>query len=605
MDQNIYSAASENLYTINQTLYYNYINMDNTILPYDTNNPIQVASGIWWVGHYLEEDSFQCHSYLIENGSDSILIDPGSRLTFNKTYEKIEQITPFNNIRYFIVNHPDPDITGALDTIDNIITREDACILSHWRSIALLKHLDLKIPLRCVEKMNWQLKTGDRELQFIFTPYLHFPGAFCTFDKGTGSLFSSDIAGGFTEGFSLYAVDESYMESVKLFHEHYMPSREILAFTIRKFEELPLKRILPQHGSIITGKLVPFILDQLKNLDCGLYLMTKTDTDIQKLSKLNRFLNDFIKTLVSNRHFDSTARQLLKHIQKIIPAKSIKFLIISDSKTWQLLEEETRFQGTSYKPDEKLFEIYQSILNSRDDSVHTFGENNSTVILPLSDAESGIILALSLIDLSVGMKIDEETYNILKKVSAPLCIAVEREIIQQKIYREKQSFYEQAIKDPLTDLYNRTYMNETIPRIFSHHDRGLLKEIVLLMLDLDHFKAVNDTFGHNTGDIVLKRVSEIIQKSLRAGDFAVRVGGEEIAVFLVLESPEFKMSIADRIRNEIKSIDFSDCMYSKKQTISGGAVLRKKKETLEELFARADKCLYQSKKSGRDKISEE
>ncbi len=148
-------------------------------------------------------------------------------------------------------------------------------------------------------------------------------------------------------------------------------------------------------------------------------------------------------------------------------------------------------------------------------------------------------------------------------------------------------------------------MNETIPRIFSHHDRGLLKEIVLLMLDLDHFKAVNDTFGHNTGDIVLKRVSEIIQKSLRAGDFAVRVGGEEIAVFLVLESPEFKMSIADRIRNEIKSIDFSDCMYSKKQTISGGAVLRKKKETLEELFARADKCLYQSKKSGRDKISEE
>ena len=158
---------------------------------------------------------------------------------------------------------------------------------------------------------------------------------------------------------------------------------------------------------------------------------------------------------------------------------------------------------------------------------------------------------------------------------------VEREIIQQKIYREKQSFYEQSIKDPLTDLYNRTYMNETIPRIFSHHDRGLLKEIVLLMLDLDHFKAVNDTFGHNTGDIVLKRVSEIIQKSLRAGDFAVRVGGEEIAVFLVLESPEFKMSIADRIRNEIKSIDFSDCMYSKKQTISGGAVLRKKKETLE------------------------
>ena len=220
----------------------------------DFQKPVEIADRIWWVGHYLENDSFQCHCYLIENGKDSILLDPGSRLTFNYTLDKIEQIIPFSDIKYFIVHHQDPDITGALDTIDKLITRDDAVILSHWRAIALLKHLDLKMPLKCVEEMGWELTAGEREFSFIFTPYLHFPGAFCTFDKKTGSLFSSDIAGGFTEGFSLFAEDESYLESVRLFHEHYMPSREILAAAVTKFQELPLKRILPQHGSIITRR---------------------------------------------------------------------------------------------------------------------------------------------------------------------------------------------------------------------------------------------------------------------------------------------------------------------------------------------------------------
>ena len=116
--------------------------------------------------------------------------------------------------------------------------QEDACILSHWRAIALLKHLDLKMPLKCVEEMGWKIQAGERLLQFIFTPYLHFPGAFCTFDPATGSLFSSDLMGGFTEGFALYAKDRSYLESIRLFHEHYMPSREILASAVKKIESL-------------------------------------------------------------------------------------------------------------------------------------------------------------------------------------------------------------------------------------------------------------------------------------------------------------------------------------------------------------------------------
>ncbi len=240
-------------------------------------------------------------------------------------------------------------------------SRDDALILSHWRAIALLKHLELKMPMKCVEEMGWEMAAGERNLSFIFTPYLHFPGAFCTFDKKTGSLFSSDIAGGFTEGFSLFAEDESYLESVSLFHEHYMPSREILASAITKFQQLPLKRILPQHGSIITGDLVPFILDHLKNLDCGLYLLSKTNTEIRKLSKLQRFMSDFMKTLIFHRNFNTTSGQLLKHIKQIFPADNLKFLIITDEGEWQILEEETRYKRKSITPESTVIEIYNKI----------------------------------------------------------------------------------------------------------------------------------------------------------------------------------------------------------------------------------------------------
>ena len=156
------------------------------------------------------------------------------------------------------------------------------------------------------------------------------------------------------------------------------------------------------------------------------------------------------------------------------------------------------------------------------------------------------------IELSEKITIDEETKDILKQITQPLCIAVERELIQQKIDSEKQAFYELSIKDSLTGLYNRTYMNDTVPRLFSHHNRGLLKDIALLMIDLDHFKSVNDTYGHNTGDIVLKRTADVIKSSLRSGDFAVRVGGEEIAVFLMTEHGNDAVKAAERNQKQNK-----------------------------------------------------
>ncbi len=568
--------------------------------PVDYSKPCKLADRIWWVGHYIEGDPFQCHTYLIENGRDSILFDPGSRLTFRQSFSKIEEILPFSHIRYFVVHHQDPDITGALEIIDQLNCRDDAVILSHWRAIALLKHLDLKMPLKCVEELNWKLKAGERELDFIFTPYLHFPGAFCTYDPLSQSLFSSDLMGGFTEGFSLFAEDRSYLESIRLFHEHYMPSREILATTIRKFETLSLERILPQHGSIIRKDLIPFILDQMKDMDCGIYLLTQTSSEVKKLSQLNRFMNNFMETLVIYKYFDTIAVHLLEHIREIIPASELRFLVHRENAPWRILEQKNRYRGTLFQPEKKWEEEMVASDKMCSGKYRIF---DNTIVLPLTNPESGDFSCCALLKLEESVELDEETRSVLDQVTFPLSIAIERELIQQQLDAEKQTFYEMSIKDNLTGLYNRTFMNETIPRLLSHHDRGVFNGLALLMLDLDHFKKVNDTYGHPVGDQVLKKTAESILQKLRTGDIAVRIGGEEFAIFLILEENCDLRGLTDRMATGIRDIDFSREMGNQKQTISGGLAIREKGESLEDLIERADSYLYQAKKNGRDRIS--
>ena len=92
------------------------------------SEPVEIAPRTWWVGYYHEGDPFQCHAYLIEQGDQSVLIDPGSRLTFRYTLAKIERIVPFSSIRWFVCQHQDPDITGALPVIDELASR---CAPSH------------------------------------------------------------------------------------------------------------------------------------------------------------------------------------------------------------------------------------------------------------------------------------------------------------------------------------------------------------------------------------------------------------------------------------------------------------------------------------------
>ena len=116
-----------------------------------TRDAVRLADRVWWVGCYQPDDALQGNSYLIEQGDQSVLIDPGSRLAFTETLRKIEQVVPFSSIRWFVCHHQDPSVTSSLTLVDTLIEREDARIISHWRAAEIIRHYALKIPIWLVE----------------------------------------------------------------------------------------------------------------------------------------------------------------------------------------------------------------------------------------------------------------------------------------------------------------------------------------------------------------------------------------------------------------------------------------------------------------------
>lgn len=162
-----------------------------------------------------------------------------------------------------------------------------------------------------------------------------------------------------------------------------------------------------------------------------------------------------------------------------------------------------------------------------------------------------------------------------------------------------------AIRDGLTRLYNRRYFRERLSselRYAARHHGGL----GLLLLDLDHFKVINDTHGHLTGDVVLTTVADTLARSLRGEDVAARYGGEELAVLLRGIPPASVRLTAERIRQLIASISVdSDAGKPVRVTVSIGLATfpESAASSPEGLIAVADAALYSAKQAGRNRVA--
>lgn len=161
--------------------------------------------------------------------------------------------------------------------------------------------------------------------------------------------------------------------------------------------------------------------------------------------------------------------------------------------------------------------------------------------------------------------------------------------------------YEEATTDALTKLKNRRYFMEYGENEQQRHlCQG--KSLCLLLLDIDHFKHINDTYGHNTGDEALKHFVSVCGTMLRKTDTFGRLGGEEFAVLLPEANLEDSLYIANRILSSIKESPLNFAEQTISMTVSIGLVELKKQPHFKDLIEHADQAMYQAKNSGRDTI---
>ena len=159
-----------------------------------------------------------------------------------------------------------------------------------------------------------------------------------------------------------------------------------------------------------------------------------------------------------------------------------------------------------------------------------------------------------------------------------------------------------ALRDPLTDTGNRIAMDQTLQREIELARRHM-QPLSLLMLDIDHFKQVNDTHGHGAGDDVLKAVAASIKNQLRNVDMVFRYGGEEFLILLSNTSREAAALVGERLRCAAQAEDYPADGRTVELTVSLGCSTLLPGESAESLLRRADSALYVAKREGRNRLT--
>ncbi|CCD04389.1 TPA: diguanylate cyclase [Legionella pneumophila] len=201
-----------------------------------------------------------------------------------------------------------------------------------------------------------------------------------------------------------------------------------------------------------------------------------------------------------------------------------------------------------------------------------------------------------LLYLEVGLKFDENQQLLITAFAELTALALAN-------VRLRENLRYQSIRDPLTGLYNRRYLEDFLFKQL-HQAERTKASFAILMLDLDHFKKINDTFGHDAGDLVLKELGQILNSDIRLGDIASRYGGEEFVLLLYdIDAQAAKMK-AENLRSAISNLQVKYGAQPVGQITAsiGISVYPDDAKSPAEVIEAADKALYQAKNKGRNKV---
>ncbi|MBV9242852.1 MAG: diguanylate cyclase [Acidobacteria bacterium] len=195
-----------------------------------------------------------------------------------------------------------------------------------------------------------------------------------------------------------------------------------------------------------------------------------------------------------------------------------------------------------------------------------------------------------------GAAFDQESLDLFLAVAPQLAVAIDRALLKDKAGK----FEQLSVTDALTGLLNRRYIEARLAEEIKRSNRHGFP-MSFMMLDVDHFKSYNDTFGHPAGDEALKMVASVIRDTLRAADVAARFGGEEFSILLPQTRGDEALAIAERIRHNIENAEFP---HRQVTASIGVASCSAELCVSADLVAAADRALYEAKRRGRNRIQE-
>jgi diguanylate cyclase (GGDEF)-like protein len=446
-----------------------------------------------------------------------------------------------------------------------------------------------------VEDLGWQLDLGEgRRLEFVSTPYLHFPGAFVSYEPWSRTLLSADLFGGFNDGTRLVATSMDDFEALRRFHEHYMPSRDLLLAglaTIRVHAP-HIDHVLPQHGYVLPPELVDPMFDQLAGLDCGLMALAGRDASIESLindaATVHRFADEMAAVGDVAEAFALAASVFgellpLDHLEvEVGDHAGARWSTALDPEgriEWRAIETWTRYgELTLVIPLENVEEVPAAA----DGTVNHIGDGPADVAVTRSAA---------VLHLTRPAELRPHLVPMLRTVLPTVHALVAHLVRDHEVAAALDDLQHRASHDPLTGLFNREHLRRLVLARPEH--------LWVMLLDLDHFKRVNDELGHLAGDDVLRAAAAVLTASVRGEDRVVRYGGEEFLVLLPCSEAAVARRVAERIRSGIAE-QVGTALGP--VTVSIGLASFHEGELLEAAIARADAALYAAKAAGRDRV---
>jgi diguanylate cyclase (GGDEF)-like protein len=323
---------------------------------------------------------------------------------------------------------------------------------------------------------------------------------------------------------------------------------------------------------------------------------------IQRENASLKILNEESAKLLATMDIDVIAKQLMEGARRIAPSEAV--FLLGRGGEFEMLH-----RTGPYQQEKKSFNVKGTLLDmvvkNREPVYISDVRHNRLPLMPLKTQNTGSVFVLPLVYerdvLGMVVLLFEKTNTLGTheiELLAVLGNQAATSIANAKLYEEIERL---AVTDGLTGLFNHRHFQETLAQEFNRLER-FSEPISLLIIDIDHFKKINDTYGHPVGDAVLKKVSGIIRKTIRNIDIPARYGGEEFAVILLGTDTNGALKMAERLRKFIADARFSSEQNAFNVTVSiGMSTHAREMKKKEDLVEQADKALYHAKRTGRNR----